>query len=86
MLTKRFLTISLVLPLVAISSAALAGATISDKRYWPTEAVANASSAGARNDISAAFASVSITPHFQDAMQANEAGDAWRYHGGPKSR
>ncbi|EKS31774.1 hypothetical protein HMPREF9696_03995 [Afipia clevelandensis ATCC 49720] len=38
MLKKSFLTISLLLPLVAISATAQAGPTISDKRYWPNEA------------------------------------------------
>jgi hypothetical protein len=38
MLTKRLFTISLLLPLVAISATAHAGSTISDKSYWPSEA------------------------------------------------
>ena len=37
MLKKHLLTIFLLLPLVAISATALAGSTISDKRYWPGE-------------------------------------------------
>jgi hypothetical protein len=37
-LTKRLLTISLLLPLVAISAAAHAGETITSKSYWPSEA------------------------------------------------
>ena len=38
MLTKSLLTISLLLPLVAISAAAHAGETITSKSYWPSEA------------------------------------------------
>ena len=38
MLTKHLLTISLLLPLVAISATAYAGSTITDKSYWPSEA------------------------------------------------
>lgn len=38
MLTKRLLTISLVLPLAAISATAYAGETITSKSYWPSEA------------------------------------------------
>ncbi len=38
MIGRRLLTASLLLPLVAISGAALAGPNISDKRYWPSEA------------------------------------------------
>ena len=38
MLTKHLLTISLLLPLVAISATAHAGSTITDKSYWPSEA------------------------------------------------
>lgn len=34
MLKKHLLTISVLLPLVAIFATALAGSTISDKRYW----------------------------------------------------
>ena len=38
MLTKRLLTISLLLPLAAISATAYAGETITSKSYWPNEA------------------------------------------------
>lgn len=36
MLGKRFLAISIFLPLVAISATARAGSTITDKSYWPS--------------------------------------------------
>jgi len=42
MLTKPLLTISLLLPLVAISATAHAGSTITDKSYWPSAARQNA--------------------------------------------
>ena len=38
MLTKRLLTISFLLPLVAMSATAHAGETITSKSYWPSEA------------------------------------------------
>jgi hypothetical protein len=38
MLTKRLPTISLLLPLVAVSATAYAGETITSKSYWPSEA------------------------------------------------
>jgi hypothetical protein len=38
MLTKKLLTISLLLPLMAASASAYAGSTITDKNYWPSEA------------------------------------------------
>lgn len=38
MLKKRLLTVSLLLPLVAISAMAHAGETITSKSYWPSEA------------------------------------------------
>jgi hypothetical protein len=38
MLTKRLPTISLLLPLVAVSAAAYAGEMITSKSYWPSEA------------------------------------------------
>ena len=84
MFGKRFLTISLLLPLVAVSSAALAGATISDKRYWPSEAAASTSNAGARNNANSAFASTGTAPRFQDATTSG-GGNVNRYSGGPKS-
>jgi hypothetical protein len=35
---KPLIAISIALPLLAMSASAYAGATISDKRYWPSEA------------------------------------------------
>jgi hypothetical protein len=87
MLTKRFLTISLLLPLVAISAAAHAGSTITDKSYWP-----NAARPAVQSEIGAmqsgpgdAFASSSMTAPRQPTAVAVEGANTWRYHGGPKS-
>ena len=78
MLAKRLLTLSLLLPLVAISAAAHAGSTITDKSYWPSEArpAAHIRSGASQNELRDAFAS--------SATQADESGNAWRYQGGPK--
>lgn len=84
MFRKRFLKISLLLPLLAVSSAALAGATISDKRYWPNEAAARAPNAGTQNNASSAFASTVTAPRVQHALMPS-AGNMNRYGGGPKS-
>lgn len=46
MSTKPLITISFALPLLAMSASAYAGATISDKRYWPNEVRPSASVAG----------------------------------------
>ena len=88
MSTKRLLTISLLLPLVAISATAHAGSTISDKSYWPSEARQNAQNrtVGSQRDLSSAFAYDRAAPRSQAATNPNEAGSAWHYQGGPKSR
>jgi hypothetical protein len=86
MLTKRLLTISLALPLAAISATAFAGSTITDKSYWPNEAHGSVQSAtaGARGDVSSAFAY--DRPALQPAPVVNAGGSAGRYQGGPKGR
>lgn len=85
MSTKHLLTISLLLPLVAISATAQAGATISDKRYWPNEAKQSAPiRAGSQTDAYSAFAYDRRTSRFEPATAG--AGSAWRYYGGPKGR
>ena len=84
MFTKHFIAISVVLPLVAISSAALAGTTISDRRYWPSEAAVGAGKAAAPSDASSAFASTQTAPRFQSTVEPG-GGNMGRYSGGPKS-
>ena len=88
MLTKRLLAITLLLPLVAISATAHAGTTITDKSYWPSEAGQSAQTrtVGSRRDMNSAFAYDRTGTRLQPAMNPNEAGSAWRYQGGPKSR
>ena len=80
MLTKRLLSISLLLPLVAISATAHAGSTITDKSYWPNEArpAVHVATGASQNNFRDAFAS--------SAMNADGSGDAWnyRYPGSPR--
>jgi len=88
MLTKHLRKISLLLPLMAISATAYAGSTITDKSYWPSEArpTAQISTVGSQRDLNSAFAYDRSAPRLQPATSPNEAGSAWRYQGGPKSR
>jgi hypothetical protein len=87
MSTKHLLAISLLLPLVAISATAHAGSTISDKSYWPSEArrSAQTTTVGSQRDSNSVFAYEPAASRVQPATSPNEAGSAWRYHGGPKS-
>jgi hypothetical protein len=87
MLAKRLLTISLLLPLVAISAAAHAGSTITDKSYWPSEARQSAQigTVGSRGNVFSAFAYDGPVSSLQPAANTNDDGSAWRYEGGPKS-
>ncbi len=94
MLTKHFLTISLLLPLVAISATAHAGSTITDKSYWPNEARPSAYNAGrSQSDLASAFAFDRRKPRSQIAPKVSSqaaatvqsGGYVWRYQGGPKS-
>lgn len=89
MLKKYLLTIFLLLPLVAISATALAGSTISDKRYWPSEVRQSTqiTTVVLQRDLNSAFAYDWSAPTFPARDYPNETGSAWlRYQGGPKSR
>jgi hypothetical protein len=88
MLTKHLFAFSLLLPLVAMSATAHAGSTITDKSYWPSEARQSAQNrtVGSQRDLNSAFAYDRAGTRLQPAMNPNEAGSAWRYQGGPKSR
>jgi hypothetical protein len=88
MLTKRLLTISLLLPLVAISATAHAGSTITDKSYWPNEARQSAQTrtVGSQNDLNSALAYDRAVSRLQPATNVNDGGSSPRYQGGPKSR
>ena len=85
MLTKRLFTISLLLPLVAVSATAHAGSTISDKSYWPSEARKSAQyrTVGSPGDI---FAYEPARSRLQPVMTPSGAGSPWQYRGGPKGR
>ena len=87
MLTKRLVTISLLLPLVAISATAHAASTITDKSYWPSEARQSAQigTVGSRRNVYSAFAYDGPVSSLQPAANTNDDGSAWRYQGGPKS-
>lgn len=85
MLKRHLFTISLLLPLVAISATAHAGSTITDKSYWPSEARRSAQikTDGSQSEVSSAFAFDRGASRLQPATNANDRG--WHYQGGPKS-
>jgi hypothetical protein len=86
MSTKHLLTMSLLLPLVAISTTAQAGSTITDKSYWPSEAMQSTPfRVGARTDAYSAFAYDRATSRFEPATTSRR-GSEFRYQGGPKGR
>jgi len=82
MLKKHLFTISL---LVAMSAAAHAGSTITDKSYWPSEARQSAQNGIGRsqNDINSAFAYDRVPSRLQPATNTYDGGR--HYQGGPKS-
>lgn len=86
MQTKHLLTMSLLLPLMAVSATAQAGSTLSDKGYWPSEA---RQSTPQRHDlqpsVNSAFAYDRTTSRFEPVITNGEQ-SAWRYRGGPKGR
>jgi hypothetical protein len=88
MSTKHLLTISLLLPLVAMSATAHARSTITDKSYWPSEARQSAQNriVGSPSDVNSAFAYDRAAARLQPVTNPNDGGSAWRYQGGPKSR
>lgn len=89
MLTNKLLTLSLLLPLMTASASVHAGSTITDKNYWPNEAMqsAQARTGSSQRDLNSAFAYDRIPPRLQlPATVPNDGGAAWRYQGGPKGR
>jgi hypothetical protein len=88
MSTKHLRTISLLLPLLAISATAHAGATITDKSYWPSEARQSVQdrTVGSQRDLNSAFAYDRSASGLQPATNANGGEPAWHYQGGPKGR
>jgi hypothetical protein len=89
MLKKHLLKISLVLPLMAMSAAAYAGSTITDKSYWPNEArqSTQARTGGSQSDLNSALAYDRTGSRLRPGTAPNEGESAaWRYQGGPKSQ
>ena len=88
MSTKHLLTISLVLPLVAVSATAYAGSTVSDRSYWPSEARQSVQNrtVGSQGDLRSAFAYDRAVSRLQPFTSTYDDGSARRYQGGPKSR
>lgn len=87
MSSNKTLTVSLVVPLMAVSVSAYAGSTITDKSYWPIEAKqsAQARSGSPQGHLNSAFA-YDRTPSGPQSAPNSHGGSAWRYQGGPKSR
>ena len=79
MLTKHLFTISLLLPLVAMSATAHAGSTITDKSYWPSEARQSAQNrtVGSQRALNSAFAYDRAASHLQPATNTNDGGWHW---------
>ncbi|MGY3617351.1 hypothetical protein [Bradyrhizobium sp. USDA 10063] len=82
--TKPVLAISFLVSLVAMSATANAGATISDKRYWPSE-VGPSSYYNTQHASRNAFAAIGpvASPAIAAPRVAGES--ALRHVGGPKS-
>jgi hypothetical protein len=87
MRTKHLVTISLLLPLLALSATARAGSTISDKSYWPSETrpSAQATTIGSPIDANASLAYDRAAYSTQPVVGPSEVGSGWHYQGGPKS-
>ncbi len=86
MFTKHLLTISLLLPFMAISSMANAGSRITDKNFWPNEVrqqTLEGRTVGAQNEKRAAFAYERPAAGLQPSTNPSKRA-TWRYHGGPK--
>jgi hypothetical protein len=83
--TKPVLAISILASLIAMSATANAGATISDKRYWPSEVGPSAyhavSAQHAPRDAYAAIGRIALPAE----ASAPAEDDTWHYVGGPKS-
>jgi hypothetical protein len=89
MLPKRLLTISLLLQLTAISTAAVhAGSTITDESYWPSEARQGTQNTAVSpySDFGSAFAYDGFASNPQPAAMMDDYGSKPHYHGGPHPR
>jgi len=86
MQTKHLLTMSLLMPLMAVSATAQAGSTISDRNYRPSEArQSTPPRADLQRGVNSAFAYDRTTSTLQPAM-VNSEGASRPYQGGPKGR
>lgn len=74
---------AMVLLLALMAATAYAGATISDKRYWPSEARQGAHVS--QGGWSSAFASSARPTRLFVAPAPEASRRVWRYQGGPKS-
>jgi hypothetical protein len=72
MSTKYLLAISLALPVFAMSASAYAGATISDKRYWPSEARPSAYVAGGPQSPVYAWGQPAPQPQFSRKVRYHQ--------------
>jgi len=86
MFKRPILAISFLLRLMAISTAAQAGSTITDKSYWPGEArqATENVTGSSQSDLNFAFAYDRAASPLQPMMNTSDR-SGWRYHGGPKS-
>jgi hypothetical protein len=84
MSTKHLLTISLLLPLVAVSATAQAGSTITDKRSWPNEARQSAPTSAA--SLAGPYSAFAYDRAASRLEPTAARGSAFRYQGGPKGR
>ena len=76
MSTKRFVQAAVVMTFIAISGQAYAGTTISDTRYWPSEASSAGQNAVQRPENAFYFgerpqASVATAPSYQGGPKGN---------------
>jgi hypothetical protein len=85
MRSKCVLTISLVLGLMAISPAAYAGSTITDRSYRLGEAMQSAQRMSDRPHSDLNSADDGIASSSRAARVRGDHASKWRYHGGPKS-
>jgi hypothetical protein len=84
-MTKSLAVFSASLMLIAVSTAANAGSTISDRSYWPNQTRTTGSSSSDRRPL-AAFDAVPGPSHGLIAdPQFSDASRSYRYQGGPKS-
>lgn len=84
---KRLFTISLLLPLMAVSGQALAGPTVTDRNYWPNEVRAQTLQNAKQVDTDwyqahASGLKTAKTPRRQATPSTGQ--QTCRYQGGPK--